>query len=91
MTYFNTTHATDETLRRYEEKADSQSQIIFDYLRKNKEFGFTPEELGAIFPAGTPITSIRRALTNLTNQGLIIKTVTKRKSKYGRFAHCWKF
>jgi hypothetical protein len=37
-----------------------------------------------------PITSIRRALTNLTNEGKIIKTGVKTVGLYNKKEHLWR-
>ena len=37
-----------------------------------------------------PITSIRRAITDLTNEGKLVKTNSLKKGNYGKKCHCWK-
>lgn len=42
-----------------------------------------------IFSNKTPLTSVRRAICDLTRQGLLRKTKTKRQGIYGRDEHIW--
>lgn len=87
MSYFNTTKESGTTLKNNVAKADTQESIILDFYKfRNK---MTPSELMYYFTR-TPITSIRRALTNLTKQGKLIKTDEKRIGMYGRSEYVWK-
>ena len=37
-----------------------------------------------------PITSIRRAITNLTNDEKLVKTDNQKTGPYGKPSYCWK-
>jgi hypothetical protein len=60
--FFNTTNEPDPTL--FEVKARTQEQIILEIFRKYPDL--TPSECHKLFPGfQVPLTSIRRAITNL--------------------------
>lgn len=95
MSYFNTTNESGTTLNNNVAKAKSQEEEIFDffkYVNSFNEFNSTPSELQMLNLKLKiyPITSIRRALTNLTKQGKLIKTNEKRIGMYGRSEYVWK-
>ena len=97
MTYFNTTNESGATLKNNVAKAKSQEESILNIFRlqfryfkyKPEILGMTPVDVLDFFPK-YPITSIRRALTNLTKQGKLIKTDEKRIGMYGRSEYVWK-
>lgn len=95
MAFFNTTSESDQTLQVFDTLADNQDAITLRFY-KIKKVGMTPCEVHAslinmkLLPDNTPITSIRRSITSLTNKGLLIKMEAKITGIYGRPAHCWK-
>ena len=95
MSYHNTTNESGTTLKNNVAKAKSQEEEIlefFKYVNYFNEFNSTPSELQMLNLKlkKYPITSIRRALTNLTKQGKLIKTDEKRIGMYGRSEYVWK-
>lgn len=97
MTYFNTTHVVGKPLGEYEKKAANQEEKILRYFLTRPRMLATPsmiwEELfkqSASMRATVPITSVRRALTNLTNEGDLIKTGHQKKGAFGRPEYFWK-
>lgn len=99
MSYFNTTNESGTTLKNNVAKAKSQEEEILDLFKieynryKNKDInimvGMTPSYIIKFYNK-YPITSIRRALTNLTKQGKLIKTSEKIIGMYGRSEYVWK-
>lgn len=87
MSYFNTTNESGTTLKNNVAKAKSQEERIFKMFMDYNSF--SPAGLQACF-SSIPITSVRRALTNLTKQGKLIKTNEKRIGMYGRSEYVWK-
>ena len=104
MTYHNSLPERGSTLRKYEDKAKTQQKkilAIFEFF--NTEL--SPEQVHAHFD-NTPLTSIRRAITDLSegswytdpddmhNQiyepGKLVMTGNKVKGKYGRMINTWK-
>jgi hypothetical protein len=68
-----------------ERKAKSQAQVILGFMRERADDSWGPHEIQRLlFDEQTPLTSIRRALTDLTNDGYLVKQVEKRTfGKYG--------
>lgn len=88
-TYYNTTHEAD-TLK-YKVKADKQDDQIIEFFRKHWQGSFTPCDIWSkVFTPQTPITSVRRSITNLENAGMLKKTEIKRDGLYGRPNYTWR-
>lgn len=96
--HHNTTNESGSTLKKYESKAKTQEEKILLYFVQRKMMnqykdGISPSQLWRALTSyqdNTPITSIRRALTNLTNQGKLEKTDRKVPGIYGRPEYLWK-
>lgn len=90
--YYNTNHEEGEVLQQSVEKAKNQEDIVLDFFRKNPDKSFTPFDLqyNEVFDDSVPITSIRRAITNLCKKKLLEKTVEKREGCYGKDNYCWR-
>ena len=88
--FYNTTHETNPELKQYRESAETQDQAVLKIFEDNQYTAFTPSEVHRTFGPTVPITSIRRALTNLTQAGKLVKTNAKRQGPYGRYEYCWK-
>jgi len=90
--YYNTTELTREDKIKYTSKAKAQeSEIRSWFLHTNNEN--TPSEIWEkLFDKKIPITSVRRAMTNLTNgtSPFLKKTAKKRNGFYGKPEHVWK-
>lgn len=93
--FHNTTCLEGSALRRREIRAGSQNSVILAYFQASMGI-FTPNEIlerlvliGLIAP-NTPITSIRRAMTDLTKLGYLVKTDERRPGEYGELNYCWK-
>lgn len=90
--YFNTTNETGETLKEYEEKCRGQEAIVLEFFKSRTGFRYTPfDVLNLRFDSNTPITSVRRAITNLTKRGLLVKTEKKVKAQYGKENYLWQY
>lgn len=70
-TFYNTTNIKGEEFIKSQEKALSQTQLIFNHLAINTEFSAWTIHSSGILHHNTPITSIRRALNTLEKQGKI--------------------
>ena len=69
-------------------KAAKQSDVILALFEMTK----TPMSPSMVYKAldqEWPITSIRRAMTNLTDDGKIVKTQKTAKGIYGKKEHLW--
>jgi len=86
--YHDTTRATYEELKENEIKARTQDQFALLVMKEIKKM--SPSRVWGIMVAEgyvnsrTPITSIRRSMSNLKNEGLIRKTDEKVIGPYGR-------
>lgn len=92
--FYNTTEASGSELDRYQDKAEAQEDKILGFLASNSPIWFTAEELQrAVFiKQPPPLTSVRRALTNLYKQNKIVKSDTADgMGLYGRPVHSWKY
>ena len=89
MSYYNTTNEKGFDLEKSHEKARNQEEIIYSFfLTYGKPL--SPSQVLKKLNLECPITSIRRALTNLTNQDKIIKTDVKVVGLYGKKEHLWR-
>ncbi len=88
-TYYDTTHEPAALVREYSRKAGTQQKIIIDYYLANPTALLTPFEVQAAVLADAPITSVRCAMTNLTDAGILVKTAKKKPGVYGRNNYTW--
>ncbi len=87
--YHNTNNEQGAVLQRSEAKADTQELIILEHFLEGHQH--TPDEVWhACFDNRTPLTSVRRAITNLTNDGHLEKTDQQRRGMYGKMVHVWR-
>ena len=90
--YYNTTNEKGEDLRQLMNKAMNQQDRIVEFFKANQGQQFTPPEvLNELFPLNTPLTSVRRAITDATNKDLLTQTSVKKKGDYGRDNYCWTY
>jgi response regulator of citrate/malate metabolism len=90
MSYYNTTNQSGDTLKEYKRKALTQEEEIFHYLsRYGLTFSASEIQDSLFKDRNVPITSIRRALTNLYHD-LEIKKAGQIKGKYGRPENTYK-
>lgn len=90
--FYNTTDEDDNTNKVLTSIARKQDDIILDYFRNHPDDSFTPEAIHYVrFDEKTPITSVRRSITNLTAAGRLEKTDEKQLGVYGRMNYKWKY
>ena len=87
--YYNTVPISGEDLKDKQEKALTQEQIILDLFKKHKRF--SPFQLyRRNFAGKAPITSVRRAITELTKSGFLRKTGVRVQGMYpGSVENVW--
>lgn len=92
--FFNSTHEAGPELVKYQAAAEQQNETVlrvFYAMRRplspSQVLAYYPNPPGALLP---PLTSIRRAITTLTQAGALVKTETKRKGVYGRSEFVWR-
>jgi len=88
--YFNTTHLTGPELSEAFQGANRQENRILDLMAKGRPM--TPfdvlEAYNRVYPK-IPITSCRRAMTCLTDKGLLRKCDEMREGEFGKKNHTW--
>ena len=87
--YFNTNNERGEVLTQSVSRATKQEDVIMDFFRLRPGRRFSPEDVQAWCLSTSPLTSVRRAITNLTDQGKLIKTNQMKKGMYGKNVHTW--
>ena len=88
MSYYNTTEETGDDLDQSHKKAKKQDHLIYSHFILSNEL-LSPSMVLDRLNLNCPITSVRRAMTNLTNEGKLIKTDQYVKGKYGKREHLW--
>jgi hypothetical protein len=86
--FYNTIQLDNKKLITALLKADNQMQkvkIIFNAYGK-----LTASEAHSFFPANVPLTSIRRAITDLQTEMFVIKTDEMKEGLYGMPEHYYK-
>lgn len=91
MSYFNTTRESGQTLIDFHRKAKRQEDDILEIFKEFKKL--SPSHCLMKYQQRTgknpPLTSIRRAITNLTDDGKLAMTNEKMKGSYKRDEHIW--
>ncbi len=91
MPYYNTTNLTGGNLSEAVGKAETQKDIILAFFTKHPDMEFTPFDVQKHANlSGAPVTSVRRAMTNLTDDGKLIKTNNVKKGLYGAMNFTWR-
>ena len=88
--FHNTINLDGKTLDKAMKDAHSIEQLIYNVFKKYKKNTFTPCELHDQIKEKVLLTSIRRGITNLTNEGKLVKTDIQRMGKYGKPNYAWK-
>lgn len=90
--FYNTIRENGDVLRESIRKAKTQEEKIEAFFRSYPDKSFTPFDImyAGVFDNDVPITSIRRAITNLEKRNVLEKTVEKREGAYGKDNYCWK-
>ena len=85
--FYDTFEIKRSDLQKEIENAKNQEEKIMVIFQQKKEL--TPSEVWEHLME-YPLTSIRRAMTNLTEQGKLIKTSTHKIGYYGKPNYVWK-
>ena len=88
MSYYNTTDETGSELAESHAKAKTQEKKILLCFHDQGN-PLSASVLCEMLNDAYPITSIRRALTDMTNQGDLEKTDKKVMGRYGKREHQW--
>ena len=89
-TFHNTIHAKGIELQKLIVNAKRQEDKILRFFYENAGKGFTPFDVQKRMNLNAPITSVRRAITNLTRDEYLVKMEVKKSGPYGVANHYWK-
>lgn len=89
MTYFNTTDQTGLELKTSTRKAESQTERILEFFKLHSGELFPPHIVHFMVGGDSPITSTRRAISDLTKEGKLEKTMHKEMGDYDSKTYCW--
>ena len=88
--FYNTAGETGGKLKECQHAVVRQERAILAFMEGRPGQLFTAREvLAQTLPFGTPLTSVHRSFSNLTDKGKLLKTDVMRKGPYGRKNHCW--
>jgi len=87
--YYNTTNTTGDTLKTYKAKANSQEKKVLDIFNDLKT-DLSADMVWGLMDDEAPLTSIRRAITDLENEGKLQMTGKKTMGLYGREVNTWR-
>ena len=85
--YFNTTNLSGEDLKESIAGAFKQEEIIISLYKRHGSL--SPSDVLKLLDFKYPITSVRRAITNLTTKHYLIKTEVQKKGLYGKAEYIW--
>jgi len=88
MTFFNTIDENPDELAKSQAQALTQEQRIMSCFNQY-ETPLSPSMVLSISGLNCPITSIRRAMTNLSDNGKLEKTNEFVMGNYGKKEHLW--
>jgi len=88
--YHNTTSAASEQLEQREAQAKSQEELIYEYFLSRPGMQYSPSQVQRyVNLTSAPLTSIRRAMTNLTKDQLLTKTDHQVTGPYNHPEYTW--
>jgi Fe2+ or Zn2+ uptake regulation protein len=89
--FYNTIALTGQHFTGAKGRAKAQQAKILDFFNRNPKGRYGPfDVLSLVFSdVNTPITSVRRSMTNLTEAGFLTKLNEKKVGIYGQENHLW--
>ena len=92
MGFFNTIGLRGKKLKQAEGKAKTQNEIILSFFKQNIGAKYTPSDIHIkLFDTNTPLTSVRRAMSDLTRNNKLEQTATKKEGNFGTLNYCWTY
>ena len=97
MAYYNTNNETGEELQASRRKSSKQKTEVLSVFLTYPTTPLSPDDIHSFIKDNSeepeaqlwPITSIRRAISDLTKEGELFKTEEKKMGSYGKRVHCW--
>ncbi len=87
--FYNTTQERGGTLQTYRTKAETQQERVLAIFKTYDLVSMTPFEVLRLSGLNCPVTSIRRAISDLEKKGMIVKS-GYRTGQFGRVNNTWK-
>lgn len=88
--HFNTTNEEGQLLIDFDAHAKAQEGIILNIFKNNPDAMFTPSMIWErMANPNVPLTSVRRAITNLTKSRKLFKSHAKAMGLFGRPEYLW--
>ena len=91
--WFNTINLTGMELKAAHLNTLKQEEFITEIFKNNPTSLISPSQVLSIYNKyyhkNVPITSIRRAMTDLTTKDILRKTSVMVKGIFGKDEHCW--
>lgn len=85
--YFQTTRLPPEELAKAIAAAADQTERVLAVFRAR--VALTPSQVHGYLSGNAPITSVRRAITVLTDAGALVKTPAQLRGPWGAMEHVW--
>ena len=94
MNYHNTVQESGQQLFNFRQAAINQDVILLGFFRRHAGELLSPSDVWVrtgMEAQAVPLTSVRRAISNLTRDGYLVKTSVKHDGVYGRPENCWTY
>lgn len=88
--FYNTIDLDQKIFQQCIRKASKQQEKVIAVFEASKDKFLTAFEVSYALRDTYPITSIRRALTDLKDMGILEKTTKQKVGKYGKPNYCYK-
>ena len=93
--YYNTNHINGESLKNAHKNNATQTDIVLKYFEEHASETLSPSEVWDRLKSShsisfnTPLTSIRRSISDLTSDGKLTKSDMMKDGPYGSPEHQW--
>lgn len=90
--FYNTTQESGQTLLRFRSQAKAQTERVIDYYRNRTGQLIGPSEAWratGLEAENVPLTNVRRAITDATKAGVLVRTKNKTIGAYGHPETLW--
>ena len=92
--FYNTTNEEGSVLKLSRVKEANQTMLVLEVFKAFPNESFSPDDVARyidrVLKKQYPITSIRRAVTELTKEDSLVKTKEKKMGNWGKRVHTWK-
>lgn len=83
-------YLTTDEREAYECVAKTQEEMVLEFFTTRPGMEYSPERVQELVLPHAPLTSVRRALTNLTTAGDLVQGESAVLGRYGRPVGTWK-